>query len=380
MSLPASVVQVPVVSGYVYRDAAGSVPAGARVVFLARTKSVVVDGATVTLPAKLVAEVTAAGALPADFTLQTAGDGVYYDVLEDFPGGRAKFTLLVLTTDTEINLATAAPVTPPADEDTETAQAAAANASASAVAASASAAEAAASAASIEGDVAASAASALAAGNSATAASNSATAAAGSATTAGTHATNAATSAGTASDAATAAGQSATAAAALIAGTSLLRHGSGAPLDVVGNDGDYYLDDDLPKTLYGPKAAGAWPAGVSLQGEQGIAGPTGRVPVVQSVASAATVTPTFADDLVKVTAQAAALALANPTGTPVPGLGVVIRIKDNGVARAITYGTQYRAIAVALPTTTVVGKTTYLAMVYNSDDAKWDVIAAGTQA
>lgn len=108
--------------------------------------------------------------------------------------------------------------------------------------------------------------------------------------------------------------------------------------------------------------------------------PFSRSPSIQSVTSSATVTPTFADDMVKITAQAAALALANPTGTAIPGLGMVIRIKDNGTARAITYDTQYRAIGVTLPTTTVISKTLYLAMIYNSDDTKWDVVAVGQQA
>ncbi|MHC9085333.1 hypothetical protein ACYX7E_09875 [Luteimonas sp. RIT-PG2_3] len=105
-----------------------------------------------------------------------------------------------------------------------------------------------------------------------------------------------------------------------------------------------------------------------------------RVPNVQTVTSSATVTPTFANDLVKVTAQAAALTLANPTGTAIDSLGMTIRIKDNGTARAISYGTQYRAIGVTLPTTTVVSKTLYLAMIYNSDDTTWDVVAVGQQA
>lgn len=113
MPLPAAVVLVPVVAGYVYRDASGSLPAGKRVVFVARTKSVVVDDEIVTLPKKLEAIITAAGELPEDFALPTCGDdGIYYDVHETFPGGREVFTILVLPTDTEINLATVAPVVP----------------------------------------------------------------------------------------------------------------------------------------------------------------------------------------------------------------------------------------------------------------------------
>lgn len=119
---------------------------------------------------------------------------------------------------------------------------------------------------------------------------------------------------------------------------------------------------------------------VSYQRASGASVLNPRAPSIQAVTSSATVTPTFSDDLVTITAQAAALLLANPTGTAIPGLGMVIRIKDNGTARAITYDTQYRAIGITLPTTTVINKTTYLAMIYNSTDTKWDVVATGTEA
>lgn len=102
---------------------------------------------------------------------------------------------------------------------------------------------------------------------------------------------------------------------------------------------------------------------------------------VQSVASAATVTPNAdTDDMVKITAQAAALALANPTGTPTEGQGMVIRIKDNGTARAITYDTEYRVVGVTAPSTTVISKTLYIAMVRNATDTKWDIIGVKIQA
>lgn len=102
---------------------------------------------------------------------------------------------------------------------------------------------------------------------------------------------------------------------------------------------------------------------------------------VQSVVSSATVTPNADnDDAVKITAQAAALTLANPSGTPTSMQPLTIRIKDNGTARAITYGSQYRAIGITLPTTTVLSKTTYIGMIWNSDDSKWDVVGTNTQA
>ena len=98
-----------------------------------------------------------------------------------------------------------------------------------------------------------------------------------------------------------------------------------------------------------------------------------RYPSVQTVTSSATVTPTSADDMVKVTAQAADLTLANPTGTFVEGQVLVVRVKDNGTSRSLTYGSYYRAFGQALPTSTVISKTLYLTCVFNSTDTKFDV-------
>lgn len=97
------------------------------------------------------------------------------------------------------------------------------------------------------------------------------------------------------------------------------------------------------------------------------------VPRVQSVTSSATVTPTSANDEVVITAQAAALNIANPSGTMVQGQALVIRVKDNGTARAITWGSDYRPIGVLLPNTTVTGKVMYIFMIWNSTDTKFDV-------
>jgi hypothetical protein len=103
-------------------------------------------------------------------------------------------------------------------------------------------------------------------------------------------------------------------------------------------------------------------------------------PRVQSVASAATVTATSLNDLVKITAQAEALTLANPTGTFAEGQALIFRIKDNGTARAITFGANFRAVGVTLPTTTTISKTTYVGCIFNSTDTKFDVIASLTEA
>ena len=100
-----------------------------------------------------------------------------------------------------------------------------------------------------------------------------------------------------------------------------------------------------------------------------------------SAASTATLTPDIqSGDQFNLTAQAVALAVAAPIGTPVDGNKIMIRILDNGTARAITWNATYTVIGVTLPTTTVINKTTYVGCVYNANNTRWDVIAVTTQA
>lgn len=97
---------------------------------------------------------------------------------------------------------------------------------------------------------------------------------------------------------------------------------------------------------------------------------------VYSVTSITTLTPDIDTyDLFEITAQAAGITIANPTGTPSNGNGFVIRLTDNGTARAITFGAMYRAFGSALPTTTTINKTMYIPVVYNSTDLKYDVFS-----
>ena len=103
-------------------------------------------------------------------------------------------------------------------------------------------------------------------------------------------------------------------------------------------------------------------------------------PRVQSVTSSATVTPTSTNDLVKITAQATGLTIANPTGTMSEGQAMIIRIKDDGTARTIAFDTNYRAIGVTLPTTTTISKTIYIGLVWNDTDTKFDVLGINIQA
>jgi hypothetical protein len=107
---------------------------------------------------------------------------------------------------------------------------------------------------------------------------------------------------------------------------------------------------------------------------------TSMTPRVQTVTSNATVTATSTNDIVIITAQAVGLTLANPTGTFVEGQSLIIRIKDNGTARSIAYGTNFRAIGVTAPTTTTANKTTYIGCIFNSTDTKFDIVGTCTEA
>ena len=78
-----------------------------------------------------------------------------------------------------------------------------------------------------------------------------------------------------------------------------------------------------------------------------------------------------------------AITFLTPSGTPVNGQRLVIRVKDSGAALGITWTTSsgaFRGVGVTLPTTTVAGKVTYIGCIYNSADVFWDAVAVTTQA
>lgn len=104
---------------------------------------------------------------------------------------------------------------------------------------------------------------------------------------------------------------------------------------------------------------------------------------VTSVTDSATPTPSADnDDLYELTALAQAAVFAAPTGTPVNGQKLMIRIKDNGTARALSWNAVYVAGGVALPTTTILSKIMHLGFVYNTANGlnKWMLIAIALEA
>lgn len=87
-------------------------------------------------------------------------------------------------------------------------------------------------------------------------------------------------------------------------------------------------------------------------------------------------------DCVTITAQAEAITsmTTNLSGTPTNFQKLLFRIKDNGTARAITWGASFEAKGTALPTTTVLSKVLTVGFIYDTVTSKWGCVAAQNEA
>ena len=70
----------------------------------------------------------------------------------------------------------------------------------------------------------------------------------------------------------------------------------------------------------------------------------------------------------------------NLSGTPTNFQKLIIRIKDNGTARAIAWGASFEAKGVALPTTTVLSKVLTVGFIYDTVSNKWGCVASSQEA
>ena len=110
---------------------------------------------------------------------------------------------------------------------------------------------------------------------------------------------------------------------------------------------------------------------------------TGRTaPSLQTLASAATLTPNIASyAIAECTALATNTTIANPTGTPVNGQVLVVRLRDNGTARTIAYGTDYSNVSgLDSLTTTVINKWSILCCMYSTVASKWQIVSISTES
>lgn len=127
-------------------------------------------------------------------------------------------------------------------------------------------------------------------------------------------------------------------------------------------------------------------AALSVTGNVAVGGTTvSRIkPRVNETTSVATLTVNGdTTDQYNLTAQAEALTVAQPTGTPFDGQKLTIRIEDNGTAQSITWTTTagaFRPVGAPLPTTTVATKTLYVGCIWNEYRGFWDVVSAAQEA
>lgn len=103
----------------------------------------------------------------------------------------------------------------------------------------------------------------------------------------------------------------------------------------------------------------------------------------RTLAIVSNATPSFNADVqsaINISAQAAAMTSLTFTGEPVDLQEFIFRIKDNGVARALTFGSQFEAVGAALPTITVAGKRHTLRFLYDAAAAKFGLVYAAVEA
>jgi hypothetical protein len=87
-------------------------------------------------------------------------------------------------------------------------------------------------------------------------------------------------------------------------------------------------------------------------------------------------------DCVTITALGTAITsmTSSLSGTPNNFDKLIIRVKDDGSARGITWGTGWEAKGVALPTTTVTSKVLTLGFLYDTVTSKWGLVASAQEA
>lgn len=146
--------------------------------------------------------------------------------------------------------------------------------------------------------------------------------------------------------------------------------------DTTGNPAKTIILDDLSEWISGYTISAIDGATLTFTNKR-------ITPRVGSTASSAT--PTINTDNVdcySITALATNITsmTTNLSGTPTNFQKLLIRIKDNGSARTISWGSDFESGSKDLPTTTEAGKTLLVGLVYDSVDSKWACEASGSRS
>jgi len=94
---------------------------------------------------------------------------------------------------------------------------------------------------------------------------------------------------------------------------------------------------------------------------------------ISSVTTTSSVTLYSQSDIL-ITALSETLSIDGNTTTSKNGRILVLRVKDDGTSRALSWDTSIRGIGLTLPTSTTPNKLYYFVFIFNSQDSKWDCL------
>lgn len=98
-----------------------------------------------------------------------------------------------------------------------------------------------------------------------------------------------------------------------------------------------------------------------------------------STTTGATITPT--KQVYSVTALAVGATINTPSFAASDGMAMILRIKDNGTSRTLTFAAGYTNVSgLSTPTATVAGKLLTIGVLYNASTTKWEIQGINVEA
>ena len=134
-----------------------------------------------------------------------------------------------------------------------------------------------------------------------------------------------------------------------------------------------------PQGPQGPTGPQGPQGATGATGATGPQGPSGDLTVNTSTTQTSLSIASDTNNFYNITNQSSNITLANSTGTKVEGKRFIIRIQSDATPRTISYGTEWKAIGVTLPTTTVANKITSIGGFINATTSKVEVWAVNQE-